>query len=794
MSNLVNTATAAKLMELTPYKVRALCRSKALLGAYKDPKSNHWKIPLHSIEDWIKTEFSKKHKESMVDSKQDRNKSNIVHEKLFYYFWLPAGKDAFGFTEWDEALLNVTGRIKKKGELPISRHIQKKIKDLERDGKSIGGVIFHEELFVKPGELFLRKIQTPFTFYLEKNHSIELFREKDKLEGLFSVYSNGLYIWQFDIEYDANEFATSDVGKDIEHFLNNDFTNRHLHQLLDLSWYKSFVPHETRIDQEVDLLSDYQGILNYYQLEILFNGIFNINVVPSLFFGEDEPDESDIKKFCLENVIRSISLYHWQGKYAPVGIKRKEYSYEENGKNDALIQIPNLANVKTSNKEQTALFLSRVTYSAMEQFIRVSNTFGLLPYNEGLEFCAKRLLRFSFSTKMDKGTGQIFPVSLREIQATITQLESYIALIVGKIPTLLYIHELIDDLANVTKPLSIDKAESNQNAIGITEWKYSRSTLNEAIKQLKRKVIIIESNVHSIEQTLKAERENRIIYELTESRKINEIVAEQGQPFSVTLGVDSSKIERLLAAVAVLIALISILVDIGLVLINIWVENNNTAKAVVTNYGIIIWFSVAIGAIGLLSLWNKQKFKNIRIPYLSNMIALMPHFSKLDHDEESERPNESELSSRIFDYASVRIQMNVNSSAALRSRISKWIEDYMPSILHPDNRQARLKCERFDSFTEVPTVGVVKYKYSLKSAPEREKPVFYLLHIEVDHNLTSDELFLTDVRLVIKHLVSDTTDYANNAQSIIRQFVFDDLLGLTSTQERAFNLEMQFGW
>ena len=50
----LNTAEAAKRMNLSKEYVRKLCANGVLLGAYKKHKHGPWNIPENSVEDWIK--------------------------------------------------------------------------------------------------------------------------------------------------------------------------------------------------------------------------------------------------------------------------------------------------------------------------------------------------------------------------------------------------------------------------------------------------------------------------------------------------------------------------------------------------------------------------------------------------------------------------------------------------------------------------------------------------------------------------------------------------------------------
>jgi hypothetical protein len=195
---------------------------------------------------------------------------------------------------------------------------------------------------------------------------------------------------------------------------------------------------------------------------------------------------------------------------------------------------------------------------------------------------------------------------------------------------------------------------------------------------------------------MEAERDNRIISELTEARKVNEINVDQG---ATTIKLDTgdwNKVGLFIAITGLMIAAITMLVAIttwlyqNLVTDDAFIEELFT---VIRQHSIltIIILLLFILFLGTPLMWFNWQSRRI---------------TRNTHDEQS-------FSSRIYDYSSIRHPLADGASKPqFESIIQNW-RDSMPSIINP--RNTKVPCRKYDYFTEIPTSGVQKYQYSFRS-------------------------------------------------------------------------------
>ena len=69
------------------------------------------------------------------------------------------------------------------------------------------------------------------------------------------------------------------------------------------------------------------------------------------------------------------------------------------------------------------LFISRLAYSAMEQFIRVTNTFTLLHYENGIQFCLQNLSDYA-EVQIKQQSPELTMQSMEKSKVNITYLQS----------------------------------------------------------------------------------------------------------------------------------------------------------------------------------------------------------------------------------------------------------------------------------------------------------------------------------------------------------------------------------
>ena len=117
---------------------------------------------------------------------------------LFLYFWLPAGKDAFGFRDWTNAPLCTFDEYYDDIYLPIALNLSARCKAMEFSRSGEVFFKFEDDLSeVMSAGLDLRKTQSRFCY---KPSEVCKFIGNDNITGKFHLFSSGLYCFRFDIE------------------------------------------------------------------------------------------------------------------------------------------------------------------------------------------------------------------------------------------------------------------------------------------------------------------------------------------------------------------------------------------------------------------------------------------------------------------------------------------------------------------------------------------------------------------------------------------------------------------
>ncbi|MGO9484173.1 MAG: hypothetical protein ACLPX9_06280 [Rhodomicrobium sp.] len=523
---------------------------------------------------------------------------------FYVYFWLPAGKDAFGFKGWEDAPLCYSSQYYGDVYSPIALHIASRLNAGELVDKSILEFT-GEKLSFGDSEFGMRKIGGPFK-YRPRGRS---GAPADPISGTFTLFSSGLYSFRLDIPVNSalggaletaprtnpnrkTEGTQTGYAKEFGEAFFNDV----LHPLLDLKWRKNFAytdksghlvitqkPSPAVAGAPETERCPYKGILTYYQLDLLYNGIFDAEAVPQGIFGPGSPELAAQQrkvideKFALENIIRSFTLLSWgrsKRQYILLGSDRKNYSLRdpegENANNYFKPEVflrPEERSKELALKEH--LFHARLTYSAMEQFMRVAVTFGLSSYREGLG-CARKTILLSnmrameniephqlyLETKIknsdakfiasggDTGgdsqhrRGLLERFAGREERAheaedgytyspitfTLSFAEIYYELMKSKLPALSFLHSLLNDMSQAVTPDEARKDAGDEHYS--VELNYSRKTFKGALNQFKRKCDIIEYETDSVRHLMERSGDRQILNELTDTRKIHELNAE----------------------------------------------------------------------------------------------------------------------------------------------------------------------------------------------------------------------------------------------------------------------------
>lgn len=316
---------------------------------------------------------------------------------LLYYFWLPSGKDEFGFDdEAGAAPLTKTAEYRRNHphEETIARRLRNQMKALQGNHPDLAGLTWTGELVPRDGDLGLRKLQYAFE-YRHVGTALARIAPDGPLRGDALMLSNGLYLWRFELEYKSGT-TDENLHAAATDFLKNDFIQRYVRKILGLGWPSP----------DADQLREYAGILTYYQLDLLLNGLFDGTAHPHAFLPSPEKPKNK-HLYSLDEIIRSGSLYALEGQHEPLFDKRKRYTLRGDQSERPIDTSLNVFDHKV-NRYSRELLLSRLSYAAMEQFLRVSISFGIIYYKAGLAHCRAELVDRSLLTRINRRSGEQF--------------------------------------------------------------------------------------------------------------------------------------------------------------------------------------------------------------------------------------------------------------------------------------------------------------------------------------------------------------------------------------------------
>ena len=522
---------------------------------------------------------------------------------FFVYFWLPAGKDAFGFNDWGDAPLCFSGKYYGDVYLPIGLHLAARLRE---------GDLVKEEIFKFTGNKFsitdsefgMRKVEEPFVYCPRGDPGAAA----DPISGMFTLLSSGLYCFRLDIPIgsalgkslriasslsaDANEVETQ--AGDAKSFAGA-FFNDVIHPLLDLGWrkYRAYsdksghlvitkkAPPPGAEPAEPERRA-YKGVLSYYQLDLLYNAVFDAEAVPQGIFSQGAPElaaeqrEAIDEKFALKNIVRSLTLLSWGQtgrQYILLGSDRKNYSLRSPDSKHIDNYFKPEVFLKPGEKLEGAalkeyLFNARLTYSAMEQFMRVAVTFGLSSYRDGLG-CARKTILLNSMRAMENIEPHQLYLETRNIDAksrasgshtepeapprrgllarlanrdepaheetseyapitfSLSFAEIYYELMKSKLPGLRFLRVLLSDMnAAITDKQEKEARKEPGGGHYIVELEYSKKTFSGALNQFTRKCEIIEAETDAVRHLMERSGDRQILTELTDTRKIHELNAE----------------------------------------------------------------------------------------------------------------------------------------------------------------------------------------------------------------------------------------------------------------------------
>lgn len=692
------------------------------------------------------------------------------HTQLSYFLWLPAGKDEFGFDRYEDAPLGVTSYYRTVLEQTIADRFAERAEKL-RDANRLAFMTPSGRIRPVDAELGLRKIQFRFS-YQSDMAELEHRLGTRRLDGTAIIFSNGLYLWSFDIPIRPGA-GDGELTRLLRDFLVDDFVERHVRHLFDFQW----APDSMSGDP-----NGYTGVLTYFQLDLLFNGIFDQSGHPHLSLGDRVAGRTPAgagqparaaASYDVHHLIKSLSLGALERDYFPLFDQRKNYSLRRTYEDplayidcDISLREPHL-NPQDPALHLRELFLSRLSFAAMEQFIRVTVSFGLTHYKTGVDHVRSELVSQGIEASQNRASGELRRPSLNSRTLTLPDLDSYHTLLSGKIPTLRFLGALITGLAETSRP---SRPPEGNGIVGAIEWLFSNHSLGEAQTQLRQQIDTIEADVDAIGSRLSAVRDDLMLAELSEGRKLAEIEAEV--PHSAVI--EGGQWGRLTARLAVFAAIIGVAQLFGS--ISVWLTDRAfTGEALPPP---VRWYHVAVPA-----LW---------VAGVVGLILLVVYFGRgryWPRPENGRGGAGGRPETHVFDYAAIMKPVRaVGGTAAVIKRLRNAMVDI-------EDRDQRRSCANLSTFLETPSSGIARTKYSLECS-ETENRLSYVLHLETDGRLGGDRSErLLDVRLVIRRPTdSPEVDIAQNTVHVVAPWVEALLFPDGSEGEiRAFFRD-RFGW
>jgi hypothetical protein len=696
---------------------------------------------------------------------------------LLYFFWLPGGKDEFGF-RYDETPLRDTTFYRDEFERTIANHLRDQEKRLRGNQGSIAGLSWRGSIEPQDAELGLRKIQYSFEYEPDRT-LLPSFFPAEPLSGTAIILSNGLYLWSFKVKY-ARGTDEEQVRSSLMTFLKEDFVQRHVDRMLGFGW-----PDDDNLDEAQPR---YDGILTYYQLDLLFNCVFDAEAHPHLFLHGDglkdnAPSESEM--YNIGAIVQSLSLCGFKKHYDPLWDLRKSYSFRGAGSAGDDVFLDTDVDLYTPQErfdEERERLLSRLSFAAMEQFLRIAVPFGVTHYKAGLDHCRSELVNYSLLARRNHASTELRRPSLKGAAITLSEVAAYHALLAGKVPSLEFVHGLVEGLTVVSEPL---QAPNGTGARGSwIEWADGRSTLAEALDVFKRYVEVIKTELAFIDRSLSVTQADNMLSELSDTRKLAEMETEDPHRTVVIEGKEWDALSFRLGVLAIILGsalgFVEIYSTLGVQLTeNLFSEGSSVWEKIV---GVAHWPLVLALAIVLLVFVYRR--------YMG------PGAEPADDPATAKK----QVQTHIFDYSFMR---EVITSRGLSEGVVEKLRGTMIDLQKSESE--RLPAVSFSTIREMPPTGIERIKYSLES-DANEAGVSYLLHIEVDRRpamsgTTSDSSrhteLLRNVRLVArvpKRADLEVAQIAQGARDVIGNCVRDLVLAGKSDHEVHNFFESHFGW
>ncbi|MGH8903253.1 MAG: hypothetical protein ACRDYA_16690 [Egibacteraceae bacterium] len=691
---------------------------------------------------------------------------------LTYFFWLPAGKDEFGFARSTEAPLHSTAFYRTRLESTITEHLSWQAERLRDNTSNLAGMTITGSLKPQEAELGLRKVQYQFDYQASCQELVPLLKA-NPISGTAFILSNGLYFWAFKIHY-RNCTDDETIKKALIHFLECDFVERHVRKLLDFRWTSLANVGRSRSEgPEAERLQRYDGILTYYQLDLLYNGLFDASAHPHVFLQDPNVPEDVREAYKVGALIRSLSLYGFKQRYIPLFDVRKDFSLLGTHPEQAYLDCEvDLLALRPDSDVWAARehLLSRLSFAAMEQFLRVAVSFGLIHYKTGLDHCRDELISQSLRARQNRPSWELRRPSLNNRPLILPELEAYHALLAGKLPVLLFVGNLVHGLSEVSYPLLPPK----QDEKGGFEWAYSVATLNESLIRFRHQVEAIEKDLTFIEENLSVIRDELILTELTESRKLSEIEAEKPRDALVLRGSEVvlkgsewNQLGTRLTLLGLFLGLLEVYSNVS-----IWMTERLLTTPVLPWERLTVYIHWPISIGGLIAGYLYLQRRSARS-------------SKEGNDQGNE--SNDKQSSHIFDYSFLREPVDGKAETILNDLRKSMVD------IENTHEEERRPCVTYSTFRETLSGGVERVKYSMETAASK-RGTSYTLHIEIDSELGGKNERLRNVRLVVRMPPTETTPMIENMRYIIEDCIRRLALSEKSEDEVRGFFREHFGW
>jgi len=666
--------------------------------------------------------------------------------KLYYYFWLPAGVDEFELGSDGDRHFKNTANYRSDAEGAIAQRLKNTLSD-----SSSEGLRFNEDpkdLRVQDGGLGLRKLEFGFHYDRAKLKTEpregQAYHLPDQLRARAVILSNGLYLWCFDIDY-PSDLAPQTIFQPAREFLCNDFVEKHIAKLFDFEWAEEAKPGETMPLYLRNGKKAYTGALTYYQIDLLFNGIFDKDAHPVNFMEPNKPKAY----YNVGGIIKSLSRFAIGNHHCPLfddvkgsyGVDAITF-YESRFFADTEL-------FETTWERSAKQVASRMTYAGMEQFLRTAVSYSLLHYKAGLDHCRTQLTTDSLLIRINKTAGELRRDSFAPVLSA-ADLQAYASIVSGKLPAFQFLHSLIKELEQATRP-----AEArNSNRLDDrdwAEWVCGQFTLHNSLLHYQLYVKSIENDIAEIDRSLEIGRADEVITELTDTRKLTEIASESNngkihEGSRRQLDMLMVNLTRLALVFSVILAFLQVYAAFGISLMDRLFPDGETSagnSSASTPENSDPWnILIAIGfwSVAPILIWTFYKI-------LSKLVLRDTEDSKkkqLGKRDKSGEDSDNSIEVHVSDYSFFHEKLAHEHNSA---KIIEELAQLMPGI---DPDEDVLGCSSRSSFRETPLSAVERTKYTLESRFSPNGRGSYIFHIEVDRRMGRREEYLREVRLVIK--------------------------------------------